>query len=124
MKHGAESTMDSESEESFFDVISAGIRFAGQGISAVAQHGLPLLVGAFGGAESLEAESTFPTQPQAFSADDLAHRALVAEAALQAVMKLPPKQLEEEGFFDFISNAVKTIAPVAMKVSLLTNAHR
>ena len=48
----------------------------------------------------------------------LAHRVLVAEAALQAVMKLPQNQLQEQGFFDFIFNAVKTIAPVAMKVGL------
>lgn len=32
-------------------------------------------------------------------------------------MKLPPQQLQEEGIFDFIGNAIKTIAPIAMKVA-------
>ncbi|KAI4209751.1 MAG: hypothetical protein LQ351_007347 [Letrouitia transgressa] len=113
-----ESAIDGESEEGFFDVITAGIRFAGQGVSAIAQHGLPILVNALSGAEAFEAESASDTAPpQAFSADVLAHRAIVAEAALQAVMKVPAHQLEEEGFFDFVSNAVKTIAPVAMKMA-------
>ena len=48
----------------------------------------------------------------------LTHRALVAEATLQAVMKLPQNQLQEKGFFDFVFNAVKTTASVAMKVHL------
>ena len=117
MEQGAESAMDGESEEAFLDVIKAGIRFAGKGLTTVAQHGLPLLVSALSGAESFGEEATLATEaPQAFSADVLAHRALVAEAALQAVMKIPPQQLEEEGFFGFISNAVKHIAPVVMKV--------
>ena len=117
MAQGAESAIDGESEEAFLDVITAGIRFAGKGLTTVAQHGLPLLASALSGAESFAEEATSATDaPQAFSADVLAHRAHVAEAALQAVMKIPPQQLEEEGFFDFISNAVKTIAPVAMKV--------
>lgn len=116
----AESALDGESEEGFIDIITAGVRFAGQGLITVAQHGLPLLADAILGAESFEAESASAQQPsQAFSADLLAHRALVAEAALQAVMKLPAQQLQEEGFFDFISDAVKTIAPVAMKVCTL-----
>ncbi|KAL9044857.1 MAG: hypothetical protein Q9214_002036, partial [Letrouitia sp. 1 TL-2023] len=113
-----ESAIDGESEEGFFDVITAGIRFAEQGVSAIAQHGLSILVNGHSGAEAFEAESTSDTAPpQAFSADVLAHRAIVAEAALQAVMKVPAHQLEEEGFFDFVSNAVKTIAPVAMKMA-------
>ena len=117
MEQGAESAIDGESEEAFLDIIKAGCRFAGKGLATVAQHGLPLLVSALQGAESFAEESTSATDaPQAFSAEVLAHRALVAEAALQAVMKIPPQQLEEEGFFDFITNAVKTIAPVAVKV--------
>ena len=114
-----ESTMDGESEEAFMDIIKAGIRFAGKGVLTVAQHGLPILVDALAnqhGAEAFEADSSSTTS-QAFSADALANRALVAEAALQAVMKLPPQQLQEEGFFDFISDAVKTIAPIAMKMA-------
>ncbi|KAI9652268.1 MAG: hypothetical protein M1831_007116 [Alyxoria varia] len=109
-----------EAEEGFFDIIKAGARFAGQGLSAVAKHGLPLLVKALegsGGAESTLDNGPATNQPHAFSADALAHRAIVAEAALQAVMKVPPQQLQEEGIFDFIAQAVKKIAPVAMKMA-------
>ena len=113
-----ESATDGESEEAFMDIIRAGIRFGSKGLAMAAQHGLPVLVNALSGAESVEAGSDpASAPPQAFSADVLAHRAIVAEAALQAVMKVPSAQLEEEGFFDFISSAVKTIAPVAMKMA-------
>ena len=118
-QHTQESTLDAESEEGFFDIIKIGARFAGKGVLAVAKQGLPILVNALqesGSAESVEAESG-DASSQAFSADALAHRAVVAEAALQAVMKLPPQQLQEEGFFDFIASAVKTIAPVALKMA-------
>ena len=118
MQQGAaESALDSESEEGIIDVITAGIRFAGLDLITVAQNGLPLLADAISGAESFGAESASAQQSsQVFSADMLAHRALVAEATLQAVMKLPAEQLQENGFFDFISDAVRTIAPVAMTV--------
>lgn len=111
--------IDGDDEEAWTDVLKAGLRLAGKGAMAAAQHGLPIIVKALasrGGAESAEVGPALNSS-HAFSSDALAQRAVVAEAALQAVMKLPPQQLQEEGFFDFISDAVKTIAPIALKVA-------
>ena len=114
-----ESAIDGDSEEAWTDILKAGVRFAGQGVLAAAKHGLPILVQALGSRTESSLED--PTIPggtnQGLSADALAQQAVVAEAALQAVMKLPPEQLQEEGFFDFLGAAVKTIAPIAMKVA-------
>ena len=115
-KNKQESAMDDGSAESFGDFLMAGVRLAGQGVAAVAKAGLPLLVKGLSGAESMEDEPS-AEQPHAFSADALAHRAIVAEAALQAVMKQSPQTLQEEGFFDFIVDTVKTVAPIVTKVA-------
>ena len=115
-----ESAMDGESEEGFFDVIKAGCRFASKGVLVAAKHGLPILADILkqsGSAEAFEDQSGSGPTSHLLAADPLAQRALVADAALQAVMKLPPQQLQEEGFFDFIGSAIKTIAPIAMKVA-------
>ena len=115
-----ESAMDSDSEEGFFDLLTVGCRYAGKGVLAAAKHGLPILVDALqkvGSAESIEDQPSSGPSAHLLAADPLAQRALVADAALQAVMKLPPQQLQEEGFFDFIGDAIKTIAPIAMKVA-------
>ena len=107
--------LDDESEEGFFDFISAGARLASQGLMGAARVGLPILAKMVeGGAESVEATDSAQS---ALSSSDLAKRALVGEAALQAIMKLPPQTLQEEGFFDFVADAVKKIAPVVVKVA-------
>lgn len=114
MKQGQEA-FDGESEEGFFDLITAGVRFAGKGLIAGARVGLPILAKMVdNNAESIEAGSAAPST---LSSTDLAKRALVGEAALQAIMKLPPQRLQEEGFFDVISHAVKKIAPIVVKVA-------
>ena len=115
-----ESTMNGDSEEGFFDVIRAGVRFAGKGVLAAVEHGLPILVNVMkqsGGAESFEDEPSSGPTAQILAAGPLAQRALVADAALTAVMRIPSEQLQEEGFFEFLGNAVRTIAPIAMKVA-------
>ena len=115
-----ESAMDGDSEEGFFDVIKAGARLASKGVLAAVKHGLPILVDVlkkYGGAESFEDQPSSGQTAQLPAADILAQRALVADAALEAVMRLSPQQLKEEGFFDFIGRAIKTIAPIAMKVA-------
>ena len=114
LKQGQEA-LDPESEEGFFDIVKAGVSYVGKGVIAGARVGLPILAQMMGdSAESIEAESAAPA---ALSSQDLAKRALVGEAALQALMKLPPQTLEEEGFFDTIMGVVKTIAPVVVKVA-------
>ncbi|KAK4694818.1 glutamyl endopeptidase, partial [Lecanoromycetidae sp. Uapishka_2] len=113
-----ESAMDGDSEEGFIDIIKAGARLASKGVLAAAEHGLPLLVDVLkqaGGAEAFEDQPSSVSSADLLAADPLAQRALVADAALKAIMKLPPQQLQEEGFFDFVTDAVKTIAPIAMK---------
>ena len=115
-----ESAMDGDGEEGFFDIIKAGARFASKGVLAAAKHGLPILADVLkqaGGAEAFEDQPASGPANHLLAADPLAQRALVADAALKAVMKLPAQQLQEEGFFDFVSKAVKTIAPIAMKVA-------
>ena len=119
-----ESATEGELEEGFFDgfgdLIKAGTRLVGQGVLAAAKHGLPILADVLkqgGGAESFDDQSSSDSSAHLLAADPLAQRALVADAALKAVMKLPPQQLQEEGFFDFVSSAIKTIAPIAMKVA-------
>ena len=116
-----ESAMDGELEEGWFDglgdIFKAGTRLAGQGVLAAAKHGLPILAKVLSGAESFDDQASSDPSAHLLAADPLAQRALVADAALNAIMKLPPQQLQEEGIFDFISDAVKTIAPIAMKVA-------
>ena len=115
-----ESAMDADSEEGFIDIVKAGIRLAGKGVAAAAKYGLPVLLDAVkssGGAEAFEDQPGSGPAAHLLAADPLAQRALVADAALKAVMRIPPQQLQEEGFFGFLGNAFKTIAPIAMKVA-------
>ena len=117
-----ESAMDGDSEEGFFDLIKAGARLAGKGVLAAAKHGLPILADVLkeaGGAEAFEDPPSLGPAAHLLTADPLAQRALVADAALKAVMMVPPEQLQEEGFFDFVGTALQTIAPVAMKFAPL-----
>ena len=118
LQHGQESGLDDGSEEGFMDLFKAGARLAGKGLSVAAKHGLPILaqVLAPSGAESAEADGAAPSIG-GISSEDLAKRAVAGEAALQALMKIDPHRLEEEGFFTSIVSAVKKIAPVVMKVA-------
>ena len=109
-----ESAMDTESMIDFGNLFRGAVRLAGKGIATAAKHGLPLLLqGLASGTESIEDDLT-PDKSRVLPADALAHRAIVAEAALQAVMKQSPQYLQEEGFIDGLFDAIKTIAPVVM----------
>ena len=115
-----ESAMDGDSEESLIDLIRAGARLTGKGVLAAAKLGLPIIANAIkehAGAEAYEDQDSSASAAPMIAADPLAQRALVAEAALKAVMKIPPQQLQEEGFFGDIVHAIKHIAPIAMKVA-------
>ena len=112
-QNSQESAIDG-GEEGLIDVIQAGARLAGQGVLAAAKHGLPILADLLkqtGSAEAFDEEAS----SSHLAADPLAQRALVADAALTAVMKLPAQKLAEGGFFEGLSRAVKAIAPVALK---------
>lgn len=115
-----ESAMDGDSEEGFFDIIKAGVRLASKGVLVAAKHGLPILADVLkqtGDAEAFEDQPSSGPAARLPAADFLAQRALVADAALKAVMMLPPQQLQEEGFFDVLGKTFRTIAPIAMKVA-------
>ena len=112
-----ESGFDNDAEEGFLDIVKAGVRIGGP---LVTKHGLPLLanlLGQVGGAESFSNADTSQTAGQGATADQLATRALVADAALEAVMRLPPQQLQEEGLFDFMAGIIQGIAPIAIKAA-------
>lgn len=115
-----ESAIDGYSEEGFFDIIKAGARWAGKGVLAAVKLGLPILANAVqesGDAESFEDQSGSVPTARLLAAGPLAQRALVADAALKAVMRIPPEQLQEEGFFECLGKTIKFIAPIAMKVA-------
>lgn len=109
-----ESAWDAESQEGFFDIIKAGVCLAGQGVAALAQHGLPILVGinAKSNGTALETGSS-----ETSFRGPLAQRALVADAALSAVMKLDHEELKEAGFFSALTKAVQVIAPAVIKAA-------
>ncbi|KAK8054389.1 hypothetical protein PG996_013690 [Apiospora saccharicola] len=113
----------SAGEEGLFDdifrVAKKAISVAGPVLSTVAKHGLPLLQGVL-------AEADFGDEPQQHDAssssavanmEGLQERAILAEAALQAAMNAPQQVLEEEGFFSFMADAVRTIAPIVAKAA-------
>ena len=117
LQHGAEAYGD---EEGFFDFIKAGARIAGQGLSFAAKTGLPILAQALrtesSDAESGDVDASAATSA-GLSADDLAKRAVAGEAALQALMKMDPHRLQEEGFFDTIASVVKKVAPIVGRIA-------
>ncbi|MCJ1355620.1 MAG: hypothetical protein MMC33_005612 [Icmadophila ericetorum] len=105
------------SEEGFFDFICTAACMAALIVSSDIKVSLPILASLLSsGAESPE-DNNAPAGPANMSSDRLAEPAIADEAALQALMKLPPKRLEEAGFFDWILSAIKTVTPVVMKVA-------
>ncbi|KAL8685127.1 MAG: hypothetical protein Q9218_007964, partial [Villophora microphyllina] len=105
MSQDQESMGDEESADAFIDIVKAGLRIGKKGLVEGAKVGLPILLDMItkraSGTESTEAGNPASTT---IPIEGLAKRALVGEAALQAIMKLPPHVLEEEGFFDEIVN--------------------
>ena len=110
-----ESAFDRESQEGFWDIIKAGTSLAGQGIAAAAQKGLPILAGMLAQSSGTEALETSSSETS--FRGPLAQRALVADAALSAVLQVNHDNLQEAGFFDAFTKAVKVIAPVVIKAA-------
>ena len=107
---------DSDGEEGFFDgfvgFASKAFNVAGSVLGTVAKTGLPILLNAISG--GVESAGDDEATPEASPLDDLSKRAMLGEAALQALTKLPPDTLEEEGFFDDMVSTIKRIAPVVL----------
>lgn len=113
--NGLGEALQKEDGESFLsvlstigDVVSKGLRVAGPILGTVAKTGLSLLL------PGTESELG---PPGSFSFEGLAERSLVGEAALRAVMNLPPATVEEEGLFDIFKQVVKTIGPGVIKTA-------
>ncbi|KAJ4293978.1 hypothetical protein N0V90_007667 [Kalmusia sp. IMI 367209] len=89
--------------------VGKAIKTAGPVLVDVAAAGLPRLLG---GAESGVAD---PDPSPMKAMDGVWQRAVVAEAALQAVLKAPQDVLEEEGFFGDLAKHIKNVAPLVIK---------
>jgi V8-like Glu-specific endopeptidase len=99
--------------EGFFDDIGKFIKTAVGVAAPLGGTIMKTLGNLLAGTESGFAEDS-PT-PIGLSLENLGYRAILGEAALQAVMKMPKQQLEEEGFFSKMISLVKDIAPVVMR---------
>ncbi|KAH0564820.1 hypothetical protein GP486_001793 [Trichoglossum hirsutum] len=118
-------------EEGFFDLVKQGIGFGGPILKNVIGTALPLSLGPLGGpvaalagiaisaagklAETgTGAESAIPGVDPL---DGVAERAILAEAALTAMMKMDNQVLAEEGFFDDVWSVAKKVLPVVKNVA-------
>ncbi|KAK7991253.1 ATP synthase F1 [Apiospora saccharicola] len=119
-------------EEGFFDFLKQGIKVGGPILNNVLGTALPMALGPLGGpisslasiaisaagklAESGGAESGGFLGPAPVP-QGLAERAIMAEAAFQAMMKMDHQTLAEEGFFGDMWNVAKKMAPVVKQVA-------
>ncbi|KAK6537416.1 hypothetical protein TWF694_011603 [Orbilia ellipsospora] len=111
--NGLLSKVDHSAVESFYstfttigDVIGSAFKKAGPVLLDVAKFGLPLL---------LETD-TGASQPQT-NLDPLAHRAILAEACLQAYIAMPETDKRKSGLYSKIVNKLKNLGPKLVKAS-------
>ena len=105
-------------EESFFDTLGKVLNTAVHVVPPIlgtVNTGMNILGGLFGGAES--GGLSDQTDEMNETLMTLGHRAIMGEAALQALMTLPRQQLEEEGMFDSIKQAVQKIGQTVIKAA-------
>lgn len=88
------------------DVIGSAFKKAGPVILDVAKIGLPLLLGT-------ESEG-LPTET---NLDPLAHRAILAEACLQAYIAMPEKDSRKSGLYAKMISKLTNFGPAIMKAS-------
>ena len=87
-----ESALAGGSEEGFFDDVLKGATRVGSGVLTAVKHGLPIIADVakhLSGAEAFEDQQASGVDTQLLTANALAQRALVADAALKVVMKVP-----------------------------------
>ena len=100
-----------EGEEGIFDILP-GILKTGLSIAApVLGQGLSALAGVFG------AEGEMDPTPSEQDLITLSQRSLAGEAALQALMKVHPDVLQEEGFFDDIKSIAQRVGSAVIKTA-------
>jgi hypothetical protein len=98
----------------FGDFISSALSKTSNVLVTAAKTGLPILLDQLSKTESAMPGSPGAELPQL---EGLAERAVLQEAALQAVLTLPPQKLEEEGFFSIMRSVIGKVAPVVMKAA-------
>jgi hypothetical protein len=104
-------TLVVEGEEGFFDDLGDHIRRglkAGRPFFRIAVKGLALL-------DNVLPESSMEDDTTTEAFDIISKRALMGEAALQAVMNIEHDELNAEGFFDSMKTALQTIGPAVIK---------
>ena len=103
-------TIRETDDEAFWGVLGSvlkkGIKSAG-----IVGKALGVLGSLFGGQES----DIAPELDEEY--ESLFDRAILAEAALQALQQAPPEVLQSEGLFDSIKKAVQKIAPTIIKLA-------
>ncbi|KAJ3549848.1 hypothetical protein NM208_g299 [Fusarium decemcellulare] len=108
--------MSSEStaeQESFFDFVSSVVQTAASVASPV-MGAVSAIANAIG-----SAENSMELDPSDISplVEVLCHRALLGEAALQALMSSPAHDIQDESWFSDLVNTVKDVGPAVIKVA-------
>ncbi|KAJ1323235.1 glutamyl endopeptidase [Microdochium nivale] len=111
--------LTSKDTEGFLDVLSSvgsvigkGLRIAGPVLSSVSQVGLPMLL------RGLEADINDSGRPGPSHFDGFAQRALIGEAALEALLECDVHELQrQEGLFDVFKKVITKVGPVVLKMA-------
>lgn len=115
-------------EEGFFDFLKQGVKIGGPLLSGVLSTGLPMVLGPLGGpvgalasvaisAAGKLAESHTGAESFGDPTEGVAERAILAEAAFTAMMKMDKQKLAEEGFFDDMRKVISRVGSVVKDVA-------
>ena len=115
-------------EEGFFEFLKQGVKIGGPLLSGVLSTGLPMVLGPLGGpvgalasvaisAAGKLAESHTGAESFGDPTEGVAERAILAEAAFTAMMKMDKQKLAEEGFFDDMRKVISRVGSVVKNVA-------
>lgn len=115
-------------EEGFFDFLKQGVKIGGPLLNGVLSAGLPMVLGPLGGpvgalasvaisAAGKLAESHTGAESFGDPTEGVAERAILAEAAFTAMMKMDKQKLAEEGFFDDMRKVISRVGSVVKNVA-------
>ena len=115
-------------EEGFFDFLKQGVKIGGPLLNGVLSMGLPMVLGPLGGpvgalasvaisAAGRLAESHTGAESFGDPTEGVTERAILAEAAFTAMMKMDKQKLAEEGFFDDMRKVISRVGSVVKNVA-------
>lgn len=115
-------------EEGFFEFLNQGVKIGGPLLDGVLSMGLPMVLGPLGGpvaalasvaisAAGKLAESHTGAESFGDPTEGVAERAILAEAAFTAMMKMDKQKLAEEGFFDDMRKVISRVGSVVKNVA-------